>query len=592
MGLYAIHMQDVRAGQNSVNVSSLQQLENTIRNGTLLCSVVGGIFDVPIKAWSKSPKSYNQCLGNVDKAIDGIRRIQAFPQDILYGGIADDIVRGEWSVIVELLHQLCSLPRDRVALFKRREHLELKRERPIWEDPHRTEIVPTRPSVYKPVTSKDTIESASKDPTKDIFLEELFHHESSALHLPDEGADLYPSRAGPTEPGHTAHRDADLDTMLGIGDVLPAAAADSEVAAILGESISSKLIRELEEAANSSRSAPLPLSSAPPPPLVQISNTIMPPDITPTSNVNAATRRGTRGDMILVERLRATDKSGAHTQGPIGTVAVPKTPISRSSLDAPDWVREIKAEGVSEKRPLNKDHDEVQSVQDSPSSTAGDVKKSKHDALLDAITKKNTHNRGKALTQSSSKRHTPPRGNSAPPSKRLPPTVNYNTHPLPQTGQDVLTSKRIRDVKLLMSWMTDLNVDTEPLKDLIRIVRSREADDADGAYGYVNPIPGAFPKKDISTTICELVSTLDWKFPCSPASFSHAAPQSIPGTVKIAKYHAQRLQNIRRAFEVLSNNNKIPLSALTCEEAILEGRVDAVVTLLMKIRKAYSITVS
>ena len=290
--------------------------------------------------------------------------------------------------------------------------------------------------------------------------------------------------------------------------------------------------------------------------------------------------------MLLVQRVRPVESVNKSESNP-------RTPLKASG--SPDWVKNIKSEGIPEKRPLNMDHDEVQSVVDSPEGAVGDITKRRVDSLLDSVSQKDHDS--SSITRKVSGKRTIRRSSSAPPAKRLPPSVNYNTHPLPKAGQDILSSKRIRDAKILISWLTDLNVDTEPLKDLIRIVRNQKTEesssnrDSDNVVGYVNPLPVSFPKKDISSTICELVSTLDWKYP-SAGSFSHAAPGTIPGTVAVPKYHAQRLQNIRRAFDILSNNNKIPLSALSCEEAILEGRIDVVINLLMTIRKAYSITVS
>lgn len=290
--------------------------------------------------------------------------------------------------------------------------------------------------------------------------------------------------------------------------------------------------------------------------------------------------------MILVQKISSPQRNAP------SAASAPRTPTSKSSQDAPDWVRGLTVGSSIERRPLNRNHDEVQSVEESPASEKGVSRK---EALLNVITSDKPEGRNDHRLRNTVKRPLK-RSSSAPPAKRMPASINYNTHPLPQVGQDILTSKRIRDAKVIISWLTDLNVDTEPLKDLIRLVRSEnkgsESREESGSsshssYGYVNPIPESFPKKDISSTLCELVGVLEWKFPCAPSSLSHAAPKTIAGTVSNPKYHAQRLQNIKRAFDVLSNKNNIPLSVLTGEDAVLEGRIDVILPLFMIIRKAY-----
>lgn len=573
VGLYALGLQEPRAGQTALCVNSLQQLENCIRNGTLLCSLADGVFGIPIKAWSKTPRSYNQCLSNVQKATEGLQRMRGFPL-VIYGGADDDIVRGEWSIIVELLHCLSTHPGG--MLLNAKKPVSTTRSRPSWETVCNTEIVPSRAA--SAVAERGSSSSDMKDaaPGDDIFDDTFLPPKPP--HVSNRAADLYPAGAvksishTPLLRSQNRHEDVLLD--VDIDDAYRTLPADSEVAAILSESISSKLIRELQAA-----SIGAAREDSPPPPPPRDRNE-QPPDILPTKEI---IKKGPRGDMILVQRRTPAPQ----------TAAPPSTPsVARSSLDTPDWIRDLQSIGGAEKRPQNKDHDEVHSVQESPGPAAEQPTTSRRDALLDAVTRRG-QDASEGSLRSNLKRASQ-RSSSAPPAKRQPP-VAYNAHPLPKEGQDVLTSKRIRDAKIIISWLTDLNVDTEPLKDLIRIVRERHSQESDReggvAYGYVNPVPAAFPQKDITSCMCELVATLDWKYPHSPQSLSHAALGSIPGTVTHPRHQAHRLQNIKRAFEVLANNNKIPLSALTCEEAVLEGRIDIILSLLMTIRKAYSISI-
>ena len=63
----------------------------------------------------------------------------------------------------------------------------------------------------------------------------------------------------------------------------------------------------------------------------------------------------------------------------------------------------------------------------------------------------------------------------------------------------------------------------------------------------------------------------------------------IAGVILEPKTSAQRLQNIRKALETIASLNKrIPLSTLACEEEILSGNRDSIITLLLAIKKGYS----
>ena len=265
VGLYAINLQEPQSSENAaINIPSLSALENTVRNGTLLCSVAGGVFKVPIKAWSKQPKSYNQCLCNVEKAVEAFRRIKELPPGMFYAGMEDDIVRGEWSIIVELLFELSNAPNSNITL-SRIVDSSRKESRINWRGESTAEIIPIQ---NKRSSSKNPTESQ----TTNILASDLLGLDCNTNHLPAGSVDIYPKKSGNCESavrnnadngalnqskktvdsfGDKEPSDDDLDVLLGIGSmgITKPAPTDSEVAAIMGESISSKLIRELEEAA-------------------------------------------------------------------------------------------------------------------------------------------------------------------------------------------------------------------------------------------------------------------------------------------------------------------------------------------------------
>lgn len=54
---------------------------------------------------------------------------------------------------------------------------------------------------------------------------------------------------------------------------------------------------------------------------------------------------------------------------------------------------------------------------------------------------------------------------------------------------------------------------------------------------------------------------------------------------------AQRVQNVRRAMDYLKKGcSKLPVSAFMCENEIVEGKLETIVSLLMKLKKAYMYT--
>jgi hypothetical protein len=65
---------------------------------------------------------------------------------------------------------------------------------------------------------------------------------------------------------------------------------------------------------------------------------------------------------------------------------------------------------------------------------------------------------------------------------------------------------------------------------------------------------------------------------------------SLPGFTLKPRNRAQRLQNIRKVLRGLSEKKSIPLSSLAMvEEELLEGKADAVVQLLLRIRDVYKL---
>lgn len=265
VGLYAINLQEQQRGEHGpINVPSLPALENIIRNGTLLCSIAGGVFKTPIKTWSKQPKSYNQCLYNVEKAIECFQRVKELPPGVFYAGVEDDIVRGEWSIIVELLFELASVPNKNIKLC-RKEEPNHELPPPRWGAENAAEIIPIKEKRLSGM-------GPSQSQTLNIFESDLLDSDCSTPHLPVGSADIYPEMSGNPESavpnskncGGTYHQEKTVDSrrkepesddliaLLGIGSmgITKPSPTDSEVAAIMGESISSKLIRELEEAAS------------------------------------------------------------------------------------------------------------------------------------------------------------------------------------------------------------------------------------------------------------------------------------------------------------------------------------------------------
>lgn len=63
----------------------------------------------------------------------------------------------------------------------------------------------------------------------------------------------------------------------------------------------------------------------------------------------------------------------------------------------------------------------------------------------------------------------------------------------------------------------------------------------------------------------------------------------LPGTTHEPKSRAQRVQNIRRVLERLERKQTIPLTMLTCDDDILQGRSQVLLSLLLRIRKAFGV---
>lgn len=62
---------------------------------------------------------------------------------------------------------------------------------------------------------------------------------------------------------------------------------------------------------------------------------------------------------------------------------------------------------------------------------------------------------------------------------------------------------------------------------------------------------------------------------------------TIPGVVLTPKTRAHKLQNIRKVLDMLTRHKHVPLSVLAYEDDILEGRAQAIVDVLLKIKEVY-----
>ena len=95
--------------------STVLALESVVRDGTLLCALVEGCFRLPVAPYNQQPHSWQQCLSNAKKATAALRSLQGvgFSRRMLYQGVEEEIVRGNWDAVLGLLED-CHRFIDRV----------------------------------------------------------------------------------------------------------------------------------------------------------------------------------------------------------------------------------------------------------------------------------------------------------------------------------------------------------------------------------------------------------------------------------------------------------------------------------------------
>jgi hypothetical protein len=88
---------------------SLVSLESVIRDGTLLCELGKEVLHIPMHVWCRKPRSYSQCLANVKKAIMAFQTFAASKRVHLANRSDVEIVKGNWGEILSLLYDVCQL---------------------------------------------------------------------------------------------------------------------------------------------------------------------------------------------------------------------------------------------------------------------------------------------------------------------------------------------------------------------------------------------------------------------------------------------------------------------------------------------------
>ena len=602
----------------------------SLRNGTLLCALATDAFEQQVRTWCKSPKTYHQCLSNVQKAVEALRKSSKIKRDLFFGGIEDDIVRGEWSVIIGFLYELrccykghhCE-PEIFLSNIKRS---QLKAD--LFPSGDSASHVEDKEAYdYDPVSPVFPQNKVDLIPVP-TYVESIITEELKSDPLLDKQNLNNPL-------GDTLNsKDKWLDQALGLTQE-PSEVGEysSEVEAMLTESISSRLLREMDEAVKASDKASAKQrlrsesltnnallvdkkivdshlqSSQPHHTAPSFKRKYKQTDIVP-GNVNKSILIKLFYNYIFVflcyynldvsripgaPNLVKVDVIPKRSETPKKRTPNMTTPSAKQSKlelerpatenlslgDAPDWVRELMP--TEDKRPLNKSYDEIHSIaSNSPSSVA---------ILRSSSQGRANRSSGQPLSKNLRSTSVPKKSSKFPIAQL---NVNYP-----------LSSRRSSEAESLISWLLDLGVKPEPLRDLISVVRPINPNQVqhaavdnsierpydannDVVVGYVNPLPVKFPKRDVTSLLCDVVYILERKFPTGNSLGSHAQAKSIPGTVEIPTLPAQRLQNIKRCFEILQRNIKIPLSVLTCEEDILNGRIDAILNLFSSIRKAYS----
>jgi hypothetical protein len=219
----------------------------------LLCAIAGEVFGQRVRSWSRSPKAYAQCLSNVQKAVEALRRCKGLPAESFFGGLEDDIVRGEWSVIVGFLYELCRSSQGGAADEALEEREGEKNKRKYSGD--RKAAVDLVPGYGQ--TQSDALDIAEEDPEREGCAQPQFPDKSRDL-VPTPAADGFGradgSGAEAVKRDELKEHSDWLDEALGIAGTSDREEI-TEIGAMLSESISSKLIREIDDAIQSNSRA-------------------------------------------------------------------------------------------------------------------------------------------------------------------------------------------------------------------------------------------------------------------------------------------------------------------------------------------------
>jgi len=144
---------------------------------------------------------------------------------------------------------------------------------------------------------------------------------------------------------------------------------------------------------------------------------------------------------------------------------------------------------------------------------------------------------------------------------------------------DIVEMTRLKKASDIVKWLQDISV---LAKDIKMINVSHTVAYADNRRDGKGNLYRPSSLEILSTfydgvTLCKLVGTLEY---CG----------TLPGTILTPKSPAQRLQNIRRALDKISQSTgKMPLSQLMCAEEVAAGKTDVILTLLTRIHKVYKI---
>jgi hypothetical protein len=130
---------------------------------------------------------------------------------------------------------------------------------------------------------------------------------------------------------------------------------------------------------------------------------------------------------------------------------------------------------------------------------------------------------------------------------------------------DIVDRSRLEKAHSIVQWLQSIGV----LAEDIRMLRA-------GSHDLFHPSAAEILSTfSDGVALCRTIETLTYA-------------STIPGSVSDPKSPAHKLQNIRRALERIKKcTTAIPPSQLMCAEEICEGKVDVILTLLVRLRKAY-----